>query len=207
MLSISIDGSDDDLASLISESFGPEAVSTAIAEAARGALAEAEAINTAALGRAVPYETLVDGRESADLDKVRPDGSIVGIFDLTTEILTWIEQQLISHSPVRTGRYQKSHRIFVDGAEMAIADIAPGVRQVVFAPLSAYAPEIEPHDGKPGESRKAPDGVYQAVAALARQRFGAFADISFTFLKVPGIDQPAHSPPAAAAEPAIIVDL
>jgi hypothetical protein len=54
MLSISIDGSDDDLASLISESFGPEAVSAAIAEVAREALAEAEAINTAALGRAVP---------------------------------------------------------------------------------------------------------------------------------------------------------
>ena len=62
------------------------------------------------------------------------------------------------------------------------------------------------HDGKPGESRKAPDGVYQAVAALARQRFGVSADISFTYLNVPGIDQPAHSPPPAV-EPAIIVDL
>jgi len=206
MLSISIDGSDDDLASLISESFGPEAVSAAIAEVAREALAEAEAINTAALGRAVPYTTLVDGRESSDFDRVRPDGSIVGIFDLTTDILTWIEQQLIAHSPVRTGRYQKSHRVLVDGVETVIADIPPGVSQVVFAPLAAYAPEIEPHDGKPGESRKAPDGVYQAVAALARQRFGASADISFTYLNVPGVEQPAHSPPPAV-EPAIIVDL
>jgi len=51
MLSISIDGSDDDLQSLTSESFGPEAVSAAIAEVAREALAEAEAINTAALGK------------------------------------------------------------------------------------------------------------------------------------------------------------
>ena len=141
MLSISIDGSDDDLASLISESFGPEAVSAAIAEVAREALAEAEAINTSALGRAVPYTTLVDGRESSDFDRVRPDGSIVGIFDLATDILTWIEQQLIAHSPVRTGRYQKSHRVFVDGVETAIADIPPGVSQVVFAPLAAYAPE------------------------------------------------------------------
>jgi hypothetical protein len=49
MLSVSIDGSDDDLASLISESFGPEAISAAIADAAREALAEAEAINNAAL--------------------------------------------------------------------------------------------------------------------------------------------------------------
>jgi hypothetical protein len=207
MLSISIDGNDqDDLSSIISESFGPEAVSAAIAEVAREALAEAEAINTAALGRSVPYTTLVDGRESSDLDRVRPDGSIVGIFDLTIDLLTWIEAQLVIHSPVRTGRYQKSHRVFVDGVETAIADIQPGVSRIVFAPLSAYAPEIEPHGRKPGESRKAPDGVYQAVAALARQRFGAVADISFTYLPIPGVEQPAHSPPPAV-EPAIIVDL
>jgi hypothetical protein len=207
MLSISVEGDDqDDLSSIISESFGPEAISAAIAEVAREALAEAEAINTAALGRPVPYETLVDGRESADLESVKPNGSIVGISDLTVDMLTWIEQQLIIHSPVRTGRYQKSHRVFVDGVEMAIADIPPGIDRIVFAPLSAYAPEIEPHGGKPGESRKAPDGVYQAVAALARQRFGAVADISFTFLPVPGVEQPAHSPPPAA-EPAIVVEL
>jgi hypothetical protein len=204
MLSVSIDGNDDDLSSIISESFGPEAISAAIAEVAREALAEAEAINTAALGRAVPYTTLVDGRESADLESVRPNGSIVGIFDLTVDVLTWIEQQLIAHSPVRTGRYQRSHRVFVDGVETAIANIAPGISRIVFAPLSAYAPEIEPHGRKPGESRKAPDGVYQAVAALARQRFGA--DISFTYLPVPDVEQPAHSPPPAA-EPAIVVDL
>src|SRR5262249_35564197 len=135
MLSISIDGSDDDLASLISESFGPEAISAAIAEAAREALAEAEAFNTVALGRAVPYTTLVDGRESSDFDRVKPDGSIVGIFDLATDILTWIEQQLVTHSPVRTGRYQKSHRVFVDGVETAIADIPPAASHAVFPPL------------------------------------------------------------------------
>jgi len=207
MLSGNIDeGGEGDLRLIISESLGPKAVSAAIAKVARQALAEAEAINAAALGRPVAYKTLVDGRESSDLDSVRPDGTIVGIFDLKIDLLSWIEQQLIAHSPVRTGRYQKSHRVFVDGAVTAIADIAAGVSQVVFAPLSAYAPEIEPHDGKPGESRKAPDGVYQAVAALARQRYGTIADISFTFLAVPGVDQPAHSPPPAA-EPAIIIDL
>jgi hypothetical protein len=129
MLSISIDGSDDDLASLISESFGPEAVSAAMAEVAREALAEAEAINTAALGRAVPYTTLVDGRESSDLDRVRPDGSIVGIFDLTTDILTWIEQQLIAHSPVRTGRYQKNR--------IASLSTASRPRSRIFRPAPA----------------------------------------------------------------------
>jgi hypothetical protein len=207
MLSGTMDGTGpDDLQLIITDSLGPAAISAAIAEVAREALAEAEAINAAALGEPVPYKTLVDGHESSNLDSVKPDGAIVGIFDLRTDMLTLIEAQLIAHSPVRTGRYQKSHRVFVDGVVTAIADIAAGVTEIVFAPLSAYAPEIEPHDGRPGESRKAPDGVYQAVAALARERYGAVADISFTFLAVPGVDQPAHSPPPAA-EPAIIVEL
>jgi hypothetical protein len=64
---------------------------------------------------------------------------------------------------------------------------------------------MEPHDGRPGESRQAPDGVYQAVDALGRQRYGALADISFTFLAVPGVEQPAHSR-APEAEPAIVVN-
>src|SRR5215472_9912681 len=161
MLSVSMDGTDDDLASLISESFGPEAVSAAIAEVAREALAEAEAINTAALGRAVPYTTLVDGRESSDFDRVRPDGSIVGIFDLTTDILTWIEQQLIAHRRFGPGAIRN---------RIASSSTASRRRSRMFRPASARSfsrrwrpmPEIEPHDGKPGESRKAPDGVYQA---------------------------------------------
>lgn len=196
----------DDFSSIISDCFGPQAISAAIADVARQALAEAASVNAAALGAPAPCQTFVDGRLSADLGSVKPNGVIVGIFDLRTEMFAWIEDQLIAHSPVRTGRYQKSHRAFVDGVQVGIADIPADAKQVVFAPLSSYAPEIEPHDGKPGESRKAPDGVYQAVAALARQRFGGVADISFTYLPIPGVEQPQEGS-APAAEPAIVVDL
>jgi hypothetical protein len=205
MLSGDVDSGDEDLRVMVSESLSPEAISAVIADAARDAIAEAERNNTAALGGTVSYRTFVDGIESSNLDRARPNGKIRAIFDLRTDMLAWIEQQLIIHSPVRTGRYQRSHRVFVDGIETAIADTAAGVGQVVFAPLSAYAPEIEAHDGHPGESRQAPDGVYQAVAALARQRYGALADISFTFLAVPGVEQAAHLPPPQT-EPAIVVD-
>jgi hypothetical protein len=207
MLSGNVDtGGQANFDDLVSEEFGPAAISAAIAQVARDAIAEVSAINDAALGESVPYKTLVDGSASQNFESVRPDGAIVAIFDLKTEALTWIEEQLILHSPVRTGRYQKSHRVFVNGVQTAIADIPPDVSQIVFAPLSSYAPEIEPHDGRPGESRKAPDGVYQAVAALARQRFGQVADISFTFLSIAGADQP-RAGRAPAAEPAIIVNL
>src|SRR5262249_39464646 len=150
--------------------------------------------------------TLVDGRESSDFDRVRPDGSIAGIFDLATDILTWIEQQLIAHSPVRTGHYQKSHRVFVDGVETAIADIPPGVSQVVFAPLAAYARGRGPQDGRGGEPTRGLDGFSRAAPAGAGQRLGVSANITFPYLNVPGGEHPALSPPRAGG-PAIIVDL
>lgn len=198
---------DGDLQSFIDDSFGAEAVSAIIAEEARQAITEAADINAAAEGRQVPYTTTVDGSPSDDFDHVRPDGQIVATFDLLpSDMLEWISQQLFIHSPVRTGHYRASHRIFVDGVETALSAIARGVKEIVFADIAPYAPEIEPHDGARGESRQAPDGVYQAVAALARQRYGAIADIAFAFLPVPGIEQPAHSPPPTV-EPAIIVTL
>jgi hypothetical protein len=206
MISGGIDGTDQDFQTILIDDLGPKAVSAAIAQLAREAIAEAESINAAALGEPVTYQTTVDGRIGDDFDKVSPDGVIVATFDVKTEALSWIEQQLVAHSPVRTGHYQKSHRVLVDGAITSIGAIAVDVTRVVFAPLASYAPEIEPHDGKDGESRKAPDGVYQVVAALARQRFGNVADISFAWLSIPDAEQPAHGE-APAAEPAIVVDL
>jgi hypothetical protein len=197
--------SDQGLQSFIDDAFGPDAISAIIADEARQAIAEAAAINAAAMGRSVDYTTTVDGRSSSDFDSVKPDGQIVATFDIMpTTMLDWIEQQLIAHSPVKTGHYQRSHRIFVDGVMTTLDAIAQGVKEIVFAPIANYAPEIEPQDGGRGESRQAPDGVYQAVAELARQQFGELADISFAWLAVPDIEQPAHSP-APPAEPAIVV--
>ena len=68
----------------------------------RDAIAEAERNNTAAFGGTVLYRTFVDGIESSDLDRVRPNGEIRATFDLMTDMLAWIEQQLIIRSPVRT---------------------------------------------------------------------------------------------------------
>jgi hypothetical protein len=199
------DDSDHGLQAFVDSSLGPDAISAIIADEARQAIADAEAVNAAALGRAVAYTTTVDGRSSSDFESVKPDGVIVATFDVTpTSMLEWIEQQLIAHSPVKTGHYQRSHRIFVDGVMTTLDAIAQGVKEIVFAPIANYAPEIEPQDGGRGESRQAPDGVYQAVAELARQQFGELADIAFTWLAVPDIEQPAHSPPPAT-EPAIVV--
>lgn len=184
---------------LIMSDLSPKAQSAAIADEARVALAEAIEINTEALGEKPDYETTVDGQLGAALDSVSPNGTIVFKFGIANDVVSWIEAQLIAHSPVRTGRYRRSHRIFADGVEVVAGLILSGIRQVVLAPTTSYAPLIEPHDGKPGESRQAPDGVYQAIAALARRQFDGF-DIGFGYWTVPGLD-------SSKPEPAIIINL
>lgn len=204
---------DQDIKILVSDFLSPEAQSEAIADFAQSALDEALAVDTAALGRTPDYVTIVDGRAGAPLDSVRPDGTIVFRFDVITEVVTWIEYQLITHSPVRSGRYQQSHRIYLDGGgEFDGKKIPQDIREIVFAPTVPYARLIEPHGNKPGESKQAPDGVYQAVAELARRQFGGVR-ISFGYRSVLGIQESATErrarpgAPRDLRQPAIIIDL
>ena len=96
-------------------------------------------------------------------------------------MLRWINQQLVTHSPVLTGRYAKSHAWYADGQPFDIDDV-PQAREYSVLSLVPYARKIER-----GESRQAPDGVYEVVAALANQRFGKIGHIGFGY-RSPGLD-------------------
>jgi hypothetical protein len=91
------------------------------------------------------------------------------------EALAWINQRLVEASPKLTGRYSKSHVLFADGTECDPAS-PPSASEYVFLNLQPYARKIER-----GLSRQAPEGVYEAVAALAQQRFGRLAKFRFTY--------------------------
>src|ERR1700730_8105367 len=81
----------------------PEERSAEFAAAAREILAETEANNAAALGHVPPHVTIVDGVRGASEDQVRPDGTIVYEFELVSDVLGWIADQLELHSPVGGG--------------------------------------------------------------------------------------------------------
>jgi hypothetical protein len=208
-----------DIDLLLADGLSPEAQSAAIADFAQSVLDEAIAIDTEALGEAPEHQTIVDGVLGAALDSVRPDGTIVFQFDLAGEVVAWIEQQLIVHSPVGSGKfdphpglYQRSHAVYADGAKVDAASIPPGTKEIVLAPTVPYARLIEPDGPRPGESRQAPDGVYQAIAELARRRF-AGTEISFQYRTVP--DMVALPPsgrrhkesPRDLPQPAIVIEL
>lgn len=166
---------------MVSEVLSPEVRSALIADAAREALADAQATNREALGRDAPFETFVDSRPGAALETVNPDrGVIVFAFDVTPDVMEFIGRMLVLNSPVLTGRYQDSHRLFADGVEVERFDPALDAEEWVFLSALPYSRKIEA-----GLSDQAPDGVYEATAVMAQRRYGNVARITFGWSSPP----------------------
>lgn len=165
-----------DIDVMLAEVLSPAAQSQALADVAREALAEGERQNAQALGFVPDHETFVDGRAGAAFETVKPDGTIIIEFDLLEELFVWIAEQLVKHSPFRSGRFAASHAFFADGIEVDPMGTVPPAETYVFVNTQPYARKIER-----GQSPQAPDGVFEAVAALASRRFGNLARIWFTY--------------------------
>lgn len=169
---------------------GPDTRARILSEVAADALRQADVANREAVGVAPAAVTKVDGAATDDLSRVRPEGTIDRLYDVTPAVLAQIGDWLWQHSPVKTGRYQRSHRLLADGSEIAevtgaewrLPEALPSAKQFAFVSTASYAPLIEPHDGREGESHQAPDGVYQVIAALAQDEFGELATISFGYV-------------------------
>jgi hypothetical protein len=206
MIDSSVELIDRNIIVALTQELSPAGQSAALAAFAQEQLDSATEADAKVLGDVPDHETFV-GSATDDLSRVRPDGVIVFDFDILTLVVRWIEDQLITHSPVRTGRYQQSHRVFVDGAEVDVAGtIAGDVKEIVFAPLVSYARRIEA-----GWSKQTPDGVYQVIAAMARQQFHGSIDISFGYREIAGVEETAperqarpHAP-RDLRQPAIII--
>lgn len=167
---------DRDIDLLLRDDLSPAARSRTLAEFAERTIAEASQTNRRILGRDPIKTVYVDGRAGAPLTSVRPDGEIVAEFDVFSDALAWIGAQLERHSPKRSGRYSRSHDLFADGREIPIGSQVPLAEEYVFINTLPYARKIEI-----GQSSQAPDGVYQAVATLARRKFGNVGRVSFSY--------------------------
>lgn len=173
---------DQDIKIIISDLLSPDAQSAAFADFAEDALADAEATDAAALGYTPTHTTFVDGSETDDLTRVRPDGTIVFVFDLVGDFLQTIYQMLLDRAPVLTGAYRESIKLYADGTEVDVNGEIPSAAQYTFLSGVAYARKIEGSDGRKPESPQAPDGVFQAVATMAQQQFGNSARVSFAYI-------------------------
>jgi len=147
------------------------------ARIAREELARGQEQNRAALGRVPPHESFVDGRKTDHLESVRPDGVIVFEFELVEDVLNYIGEMLIKHSPVLTGRFRESFVMFADEKLINFGEPIPAnVQEITFVNLQPYARKIEF-----GQSAQAPDGVMAVVATMAQRRFGNIARVRFGY--------------------------
>lgn len=180
-LSVKIDPIDRDLKVMFNEMLGPQARSAMIAGFARQALVEAEEQDLEALGHVPDHTVFVDGAEGASEDSVRPDGTIVYEFAIVSDLFSWISDQLTKASPVLSGRFSQSFKLFADGTEVDPNNVPPNAAEYVFLNSQPYARKIER-----GFSPQAPNGVFEAVAALARVKFSRLAKVSFTYRSLLG---------------------
>jgi len=178
LMSFKIDPINRDIALFLGE-LSPAQRSKQFAELARVHIDDAKQTNTKVLGREPPSTTYVDGQAGAALESVR--NVIFTEFELIGETLVWIADQLEQNSPVKTGRYKWSHIVLADGVEVDPSTQIKMADEFVFINTQPYARKIER-----GLSSQAPDGVYQAVAVMARRRFGNVARITFSYRTVIG---------------------
>jgi len=174
---------DKEIDDVLLDDFKPEERSKVFAEYANEQILENVQLWLQLLGHIVDYIVYVDGKKNAPLAGVRGDGGQIDVeFEFAEDILRWIAEQLEKHSPVGSGQdphpglYQKSHVLYADGKEVEDVSNTPPAAEYAFVNIVPYARKIE-H----GSSSQAPDGVYQAVAALAEQRYGGLANIRFSY--------------------------
>lgn len=179
-ISMKVDPIRRDIELFFEEAMGPQARSRMLADEGRKQLAAAKEVNRRAIGNVPNYETYVDGLKGGTEDAVKPEGTIVYEFNLIEEVIDWIQEQLLLHSPIRSGRYRRSHVLFADGEEVQFGAVIPPAQRYVFVNSQPYARRIER-----GWSSQAPEGVFETVADLA-QRKSNLATIRFGFESLVG---------------------
>jgi hypothetical protein len=179
-----IDSVATDINLLVNDLLSPAAQSKAVADFARGAIADADETNKRVLGRIPPRTVTVDGSQAASLDSVKPiGGSIIVEWEIVGDVLVWIGQTLRDRSPFVSGKYQDSHTLFADGVEVPLGQQVPPADEYVFLNLVPYARKIEVGKTRAGRDFviQVPNRIYERTAKDAKSRFGNIARISMSY--------------------------
>lgn len=176
------------------------AIKAAFVQDARAGTEQYRAQNSAALRRAVAVTPITDGRRGAAPENVRiPGGIYIAEFAVDDGVLAAALAILARVSPVKSGHYKASHRVFINGQEASPPWPEIGAGRVFIANISAYARILEPawgreagggHHAKP--SPAAPQGPYRLAQLALTQLFGETYQFRFSFvaLDIPGGEAP-----------------
>lgn len=165
---------------LLAAGLTPQGQAKAFQQAAREIIASTDQRNARALGHVPPKTVTVDQSRGASIESAKADSTIYVEYELVETALGFIGELLVRHSPVRSGRFQQSWVLFADGVSVEPGKVPSGAEEYAFLSSMPYARKIER-----GLSPQAPEGVADAVAALARRRWGNIANIRFSFRSFP----------------------
>lgn len=158
----------------------PQGQAKVFQQAAREIIAGVDQRNAQALGHVPPKTVTVDQSRGASIKSAKADSTIYVEYDLVETALGFIGELLVRHSPVRSGRFQQSWMLFADGVAVEPGKVPSGAEEYAFLNAQPYSRKIER-----GLSPQAPEGVADAVAALAKRRWGNIANIRFSFRSFP----------------------
>ncbi len=123
------------------------------------------------------YKTFVDGQEAETLDRVNLDhGEIRFRFagGVPVDVVESVLEMVRANSPVVTGAYRDSHRVYADKRDVTEAmpseDEAERIKEFAIMPTVPYARKLETLKG-----------VYEATTSVAQRRFGNRAGVYFEF--------------------------
>jgi len=128
--------------------------------------------------------TIVDGREGATEEAVRPFGVIAYRFQYWGEIIRATIDFARSISPVLTGLYRDSWFALADGVLVSDLDNPPEASEYIVTNDQPYARIVEV--GRKGKKFRAGNFVAQKTAVAMRGRFGNSVQTSVRFLDLTG---------------------
>jgi hypothetical protein len=164
-LDASISGNSSDIDRMLEQSLSHEARRAYIL---RGVIEQRARIEAERQGAKVTLT--VDGIKNTTESMIKDTSVVVWRFQWIGDLIRWIDQQLIIHSPVEKdatkavpGQYERSFIAYADGSEFDLNDKIPEqAEEYIIMNTQPYAGKIER-----GRSPQDPDGVFQVVAALA----------------------------------------
>lgn len=165
------------------DALNPDERAKKFADMARQEIGLVSRLNDTLVGRKVPYQTFVDGAKSNDLRRVTETSQIVAEWELGVGVVEYVFDLLSRVGPVKSGRYRRSMMMFADGVHIDDPKRAVSANTVMFVSTVPYARKIER-----GDKGYSPGAVYEAVAAMAKGRFGNIAKIRFTYAEPPTRD-------------------
>lgn len=134
------------------------------------------------------YEQFIDRVQDKPIEQIEPFGEAHFHFSYGAEAVQFALETLRALSPVLTGRYQRDHSAYVDGAEVKDMAAIDGAARIIIANVVPYAAKIEM-----GSSKQAPDGVYKHAAQTVRRRYGNIYRVTVEWVtneagsRVPGL--------------------